>query len=166
MLNAQCALRKDAVSGAEWASPCLSMREILEVRTDKPFDIHDRLLLFACDVVRAANFLHHQGGIARALSYQVLAAGTSAGSNAAEADGASSHNDFIAKARIALKEMKETRFRLRVCRQSELLNNSFDPLVQESDELVRILGKIVHNAVGRRSTERDEHPGSNRRGAG
>jgi four helix bundle protein len=140
------------------------MTEDHDVRAGKPFDIHDRLLLFACEVVRAANFLHRQGGIARAVSYQVLAAGTSAGSNAAEADGASSHNDFIAKARIALKEMKETRFRLRVCRRSELLNASFDPLVQESDELVRILGKIVHNAV-RRRTEGRELQSATRRGA-
>lgn len=132
------------------------MTQPATVPNGKPFDIHDRLLLFACEVVRATNFLHRQGGIARALSYQILAAGTSAGSNAAEADGASSHNDFIAKARIALKEMKETRFRLRVCRRSELLNSTFDSLVQESDELVKILGKIVHNAIRRRAPEKSE----------
>jgi four helix bundle protein len=113
----------------------------------KPFDIHERLLDFACDIVRAAQFLHTRGPIARALSYQLLSAGTSTGSNAEEADGASSHDDFIAKNRIALKEAKETRFRLRVCRRSELLDARFDPLVAESDELVRILGKIVHNAL-------------------
>ena len=113
----------------------------------KPFDIHERLLDFACDIVRAAQFLHTRGPIGRALSYQLLSAGTSTGSNAEEADGASSHDDFIAKNRIALKEAKETRFRLRVCRRSELLDARFDPLVTESDELVRILGKIVHNAL-------------------
>jgi four helix bundle protein len=57
--------------------------------------------------------------------------------NASEADGASSHDDFIAKNRIALKEAKETRFRLRVCESIGLL----------SDELVKILGKTVHNAL-------------------
>src|SRR6266550_2823405 len=75
----------------------------------RPFDIHDRLLLFACDIVRVTQFLHTRGPIARQLSYQILNAGTSVGSNAEEADGASSHNDFIAKNRIALKEAKETR---------------------------------------------------------
>jgi four helix bundle protein len=113
----------------------------------KPFDIHERLLDFACDIVRAAQFLHTRGPIARALSYQLLSAGTSTGSNAEEADGASSHDDFIAKNRIALKEAKESRFRLRLCRRSELLDARFDPLIKESDELVRILGKIVHNAL-------------------
>jgi four helix bundle protein len=112
----------------------------------KPFDIHERLLLFACDIVKVTQFLHTRGPIGRALSYQILAAGTSVGSNVEEADGASSHDDFIAKNRIALKEAKETRFRLRVCQRTHLLSPDFDPIIQESDELVRILGKIVHNA--------------------
>jgi four helix bundle protein len=113
----------------------------------KPFDIHERLLLFACDIVRVTQFLHTRGPIARRLSCQILDAGTSVGSNAEEGDGASSHNDFIAKNRIALKEAKETRFRLRVCQRTKLLTPEFYPVVQESDEIVRILGKIVHNAL-------------------
>lgn len=116
----------------------------------KPYDIHERLLLFACDVVRASQFLHARGGIARAVSYQLLSAGTSTGANAEEGDGASSHTDFIAKNRIALKEAKEVRFRLRVCRMCDLLDERFDPLVQESDEIVRILAAIVHSALRRR----------------
>jgi four helix bundle protein len=120
----------------------------------KPFDIHERLLDFACEIVRAAQFLHTRDPIGRALSYQLLSAGTSTGANAEEADGASSHDDFIAKTRIALKEAKETRFRLRVCRRTNLLDASFDHLVTESDELVRILGKIVHNALRNKAHRR------------
>jgi four helix bundle protein len=101
----------------------------------KPYDIHERLLLFACDIVRTAQFLHTRGPIGRELSYQILSAGTSAGANAEESDGASSHRDFIAKNRIALKETKETRFRLRVCRGCDLLDAGYDALVNESDEL-------------------------------
>jgi four helix bundle protein len=121
----------------------------------KPFDIHDRLLVFACDIVRTAQFLHSQGPIGRELSYQVLSAGTSTGANAEESDGASSHNDFIAKNRIALKEAKETRFRLRVCRGCDFLDSTYDQLLDESDQLVRILGKIVHNAIRRREAEKE-----------
>jgi hypothetical protein len=75
--------------------------------------IFKRLLDFACDIIGAAPFLHTRGGIARAFSYQRLSAGTSTGANAEESDGASSH-DYIVKNRIALKEPKESRFRLRV----------------------------------------------------
>ena len=120
----------------------------------KPFDIRERLVDFACEIVRAAQFLHTRGPIGRALSFQILAAGTSVGANAQEAEGASSHADFIAKKRIALKEAKETRFRLRVCRRCELLDARFDPLLQESEELVLILGAIVHTAVRNQATVR------------
>jgi four helix bundle protein len=119
--------------------------------TGKPFDLHERLLLFACDVVRTVEFLHKRGPIGRAISYQILSAGTSVGSNYEESDGASSHADFIAKCRISLKEAKEVRFRLRVCRLTELLDAKYDPLVDEADQIVRILGKIVHNAARRRA---------------
>jgi four helix bundle protein len=119
----------------------------------KPFDLHERLLLFACDVVRAVEFLHKRGMVGRALSNQLLSAGTSVGSNYEESDGASSSADFVAKNRIALKEAKETRFRLRVCRRTDLLDARFDSLVQESDEIVRILATIVHKASRRRALD-------------
>ena len=121
------------------------MRHENTTPSGKPYDLHERLLLFACDIVRAVQFLHSRGAVARAFSYQLLAAGTSVGANYEESDGASSVSDFLAKNRIALKEAKETRFRLRVCRQSDLLNAGFDALVRESDEIVRILAAIVHN---------------------
>jgi four helix bundle protein len=112
----------------------------------KPFDIHERLELFACDIIEAVQFLHTRGPIARALSYQILDSGTSMGANAQEGDGASSRRDFIAKHRIALKEAKETRFRLRVARRRALLDERFDSLIKECDELVKILAKIVLRA--------------------
>jgi four helix bundle protein len=68
------------------------------------------------------------------------------GANAQEADGASSRADFLAKNRIALKEAKETRWLL-VCRQCELLDERFEPLVRESEEIVRIIAAIVHNTI-------------------
>lgn len=132
------------------------MEQPLLTPSGKPFDIGQRLLEFACDVVRAAQFLHTRGAIGRALSFQLVDAGTSVGSNAEEAQGASSHNDFIAKNRIALKEARETRFRLRVCRRCDLLDERFNALVQESDEIVRILGKIVHTAIRNREARRSK----------
>lgn len=117
------------------------------VASQKPFDIRARLIDFGCEIDRAAQFLHTRGPIGRALSYQILAAGTSVGANVQEADGASSRSDFVAKTRIALKEAKETRFRLLICRRCELLDDKFDPLIKEADELVRILGAIVHNTI-------------------
>jgi four helix bundle protein len=116
----------------------------------KPYDLRERLLLFACDIVRAGKVLHTRDAVGRALCSQLLHSGTSVGANYEESQAASSHADFIAKNRIAFKEAKETRFRLRVCRECNLLDKSFDGLLQESDEIVRILGTIVNNARRRR----------------
>ena len=129
------------------------MKQSTQTSSGRPFNLHERLLLYACDVVRAVEFLHKRGPIGRARSYQILSAGRSVGSNYEESDGASSTADFIAKNRIALKEAKEVRFRLRVCRLTDLLDAKFDPLLRESDEIVRILGKLVHNALRRQANE-------------
>ena len=107
------------------------MNQKRRTASGKPYDIHERLLIFACDIVKAVQLVHTRGPVARAFSYQLLSAGTSTGANAEESDGASSHNDFIAKNRIALKEAKETRFRLRVCQRGDFLDTStqaFDPV--------------------------------------
>ena len=116
---------------SEWTNP------------DKPFDLRERLFAFACTVVRLVQYLHTRGPIAVALSYQVLKSGTSAGSNLEEADDGSSRRDTVAKQKIALRELKETRFRLRVLRQTGYLLEQHDPVLQENAELIKILASII-----------------------
>lgn len=53
---------------------------------------------------------------------------------------------------------KEARFRLRVCRLTDSLDTRFDPLLRESDEIVKILGNVVHNALRRRAAEAASPP--------
>ena len=91
----------------------------------KPYDLRERLFLFACVIVRLVQFLHTRGPIAGALSYQILKSGTSAGANYEEADEGSSDRDQLAKRRIVLRELKETLFRLRVLRASGLMLPQF-----------------------------------------
>ena len=111
---------------------------------NKPYDLRERLFQFACVIVRLVEFLHTRGPVAKALSYQVLQCGTSVGSNYEEADDGSSDRDKLAKRKIALREIKETRYRLRVLRKCGYLTSEQDPVVKESDELVRIIATIVN----------------------
>ena len=76
---------------------------------NKPYDLRERLFLFACLMVRVVRFLHTRGPIAIAFSDQVLRSGTSAGANYEEADDGSSPRDTLAKRKITLRELKETR---------------------------------------------------------
>jgi four helix bundle protein len=115
---------------------------------EKPYDLRERLFRFACVIVRVVQFLHTRGPVASALSYQVLKCGTSAGANYEEADDGSSDRDILAKRKISLREIKETRFRLRVLRKCELLTSDQDPVIKESDELVKILATLVRNSDG------------------
>jgi four helix bundle protein len=116
---------------------------------EKPYEIRDRLFQFACIIVRLVQFLHTRSPIGRALSYQLLKSGTSAGANYEEADDGSSDRDAVAKMRISLRELKETRFRLRVVRATGLLSKEHDPVVVECDELVKIVASIIRNKQAR-----------------
>jgi four helix bundle protein len=113
---------------------------------EKPYDLRRRLFLFACVLVRVVQFLHTRGPIAKALSEQLLKCGTSAAANYEEADDGSSDRDKIAKKRIALRELKETHLRLRVLRECGLLTAAQDPVLAETDELIRIVATVIRNS--------------------
>jgi four helix bundle protein len=113
---------------------------------EKPYDLRERLFLFACLIVRLVQYLHTRGPVAKALSYQVLKSGTSAGANYEESDGGPSDRDKLAKKRIVLRELMETRFRLRVLRRTGFLTEAHNPVLQETAELIRIVATIIRKA--------------------
>lgn len=113
---------------------------------EKPYDLRERLFLFACLIVRVVQYLHTRGPIAVALSYQILKAGTSAGANYEEADSGSSDRDKLAKRKIVLRELKETRFRLRVLRHTGYLGKEHEPVIQESTELAKIVAALIRKS--------------------
>jgi four helix bundle protein len=77
---------------------------------------------------------------------QLVSAAMNAASNAEEADDGSSSRDFRAKDRIALREVKEARLRLRALRATDFLTAREDSLIQEAGELVKILATIIRNS--------------------
>lgn len=103
-------------------------------------------MLFACDVIRIAQELQRRGRVESALSLQLVNAAVNAASNLEEADDGSSSRDFRAKDRIALRELKESRLRLRILRQTGYLKEKDDAVIQESVELVKIVATIVRNS--------------------
>jgi four helix bundle protein len=78
------------------------------------------------------------------LSRQLLRSGTSIGANVEEAQAAQSRADFISKMSIAAKEARETRYWLRLLRDSDLLPSieNSTPLA-ECEEILLILTSIV-----------------------
>jgi four helix bundle protein len=80
----------------------------------------------------------------RVLIRQLVRSGTSIGANVEEATAGSSKEDSICKMNIALKEARETHYWLRLARDSKYITpKRFEAIIQEADELRRILGAIV-----------------------
>ena len=77
------------------------------------------------------------------ISNQLLRSGTSIGANGEEALAGQSKRDFIAKMSISSKEARETKYWLRLLKQSELTSIDVNSLILDIDELIRILTSIV-----------------------
>jgi four helix bundle protein len=70
--------------------------------------------------------------------------GTSVGANVEEAQTGQSRADFISEYSIALKEIRETQYWLRLLAESKIVDShAVIPLIEEAGELGRILGAIV-----------------------
>jgi len=78
------------------------------------------------------------------LSSQLLRSGTSVGANVEEALAGHSRRDFLHKMNVATKEARETQYWLRLLKDSSILSDSqADSIINESNELVKILTSIV-----------------------
>lgn len=74
------------------------------------------------------------------LSGQVLSSGTSIGANVEEAVGGSSRKDFKHKLEIAYREARETRYWLRLLRDSASIETRLaESLLKDCEELLKIL---------------------------
>jgi len=81
---------------------------------------------------------------------QIVRAGMSVGANVEEAQAGESKADFLHKLRIARKECRETRYFLERIVNTELLaRERMEPLIDESEQLLRILTSIIRNTGGK-----------------
>ena len=115
------------------------------MKNGQGFDIQERTFKFAVKVVKSVSRLPRTtAGVV--IGRQIVRSATSIGANVEEADAAESKQDFIHKMSIAHKEARETRYWLRIIQASLADDNNVQALIQESDELVRILYSIANNA--------------------
>lgn len=77
------------------------------------------------------------------LSKQLLRSGTSIGANIEESIGGQSKADFFAKMTIAYKEARESKYWIRLLRDSDYLTiEQSDDLLKDVEELLKIIGSI------------------------
>jgi len=83
---------------------------------------------------------------------QLTRAGTSCGSNYEEACGAESRSDFAHKMSIVLKELKESRYWLRLIQRTQMLASKYtDSALSECEQLCAITARSIITAKKNRN---------------
>lgn len=112
----------------------------------KQYDIHDRIFSFVVRGLKVARFLPRTTE-SNIIVEQYIRSLTSVGANDGEADGVTSKKDFIHVYTVVRKELKETRYWLRII--AELYANlkpRLQSLLQENEELIKIVSSIIISA--------------------
>lgn len=82
---------------------------------------------------------------------QVIRSATSIGANIEEALGGHTRNDFAYGMNVAKKEARETRYWLRMLYDTNnAMHKEFTILLQECEELINILTKIVKTSTSKK----------------
>lgn len=108
--------------------------------------ILDKTFAFGLRIIRLHLYLRERK-VDRVLLSQLLRSGNSIGANTEEAIGGSSRKDFIQKLRIAYRETRETKYWLRLLKESDLLETKLaDSMIGDSEEILRILTAIINKS--------------------
>ena len=113
----------------------------MEAVVEKQNIIKDKSFGFALKIIELSMLLKKDHNYE--IASQILRSGTSIGANVEEAQAAQSKRDFVSKLQISSKEARETKYWLRLIKESKLANKEVDELMKDCDELINILTKIV-----------------------
>ena len=111
------------------------------------YDLEERLLDYAARIIRMTEQIRSSPAGAH-VAQQILRSGTSALPNHGEAQAAESSRDFVHKLKLCLKELRETFRWLRLIQRVPLVADPsrIAPLLQETDELIRIFVASIRTA--------------------
>lgn len=111
---------------------------------EKKYDFLDRLIAFAGDIILMVESLPKNLS-GKYLFDQIMRSSGSSALNFGETQGTGTTKDYIAKARISLKELRETEVNLRIMKHVNYGSKDRDRLHSESIELIKILTTIIKN---------------------
>jgi four helix bundle protein len=116
-------------------------------------DLDERLLTYGARVIKLVESLPRTL-TGRRIGDQLLRSATSAGANYEEARGAESRSDFVHKMQVALKELRESHYWLRLLMKAEILPvDRLADLLDEATQLRAILSKSVATTKGKAKVE-------------
>ena len=108
--------------------------------------LSDRLLDFSARVGKVVDSLPRKR-LANHIAAQLVRCGTAPGSHYEEGCAAESRADFLHKLRLALKELRESGYWLRLITKAQLLPQPrLTKLIDECEQLGKIVGKSIVTA--------------------
>ena len=114
-------------------------------------DIRKRTFTFATRMVKLCHYLNDKPGVSRTLSQQLLRTGTAIGANVEQSPAGQSRADSYA---LALEAARETHYWLRLLIAAEIVPEArLAELLNEADELTRILDAIIQRATEAAASE-------------
>lgn len=128
----------------------ISNKELRMLKESKTFDIEERLIDFAVQIIRISENLP-KTRVGNHIAGQLIRCGTSPAPNYGEAQSAESRSDFIHKMKVALKELRETRVWLLMIRKASLISpkSKLEPVIDENNQLISIFVTSIKTARSR-----------------
>ena len=116
------------------------------MNSSNTYKVKDESYKFSLMIIETYTFLKNNNEYI--LSKQFLRAGTSIGANIIESQDAESKKDFIHKMSIALKEAKETQYRISLLIDTKYLSTypQIQNLLDKCNELVAVITKIIKSS--------------------
>jgi four helix bundle protein len=125
----------------------------------KEYDLEERLLEYSASIVRLVETMTNSRA-ANHVAGQMLRSGTSPYFNHGEAQAAESPRDFVHKMGVCLKELRETKRALMLTKKVPFVPSSDDvePLLQETEELIKIFFTSIRTANKKVVREQPDEP--------
>lgn len=112
------------------------------VHPEKENIILDKTYNYAIKIVKLYQYLCKEKKEFE-LSRQILRSGTSIGANVEESVGGLSRKDFLAKLGVSYREARETRFWLKLLRDTNYISTEqCESLLEDLEEIIRIITAI------------------------
>ena len=118
---------------------------IVEDSAGKPYNMEDRLVEFAADALLFTSMIENSY---EGLYYkkQLIRSSGSSALNCGEAQGTQTVKDFVNKATLVVKELKESRTNLKILNRVNFgVEAKREELLNEVEQLIAIISKMINN---------------------
>ena len=111
----------------------------------KKYDLEDRLVSFAADIIKFCKYIPNDI-TGQYYGNQIMRSSGSSALNFGEAQGTNTDRDYINKAGLSLKELKESRVNLKILKMAEYVDSKIiHRLLDEVEQLIKIMATIIKN---------------------